>query len=318
MGEHDGYLANPSAEKAKVVTIVESAIAASIYVIIDWHDHNAEDHLAEANDFFAEMARVYGGFANVIFETYNEPVGQSWAGEIKPYHEHVVSTIRSHTDSLVILGTPFYSQRVDEASLDPVQGTNLAYTIHFYAAAQGHRDQLRSRVVAALNNGIALFSTEWGTCQEWGSGSLDFVDAQAWLDLFAANYISDANWAVSNKDETCSALQGNTGTSGWTDSDLTQSGAWVRASIRSDSGVGTETRTTTTWTGSTLTHTTERVCSRDGSENCLTTRCCMNSAWTCYEKDQWWASCKASCTPGIDPTDPDQHRTPWSCRVLGQ
>lgn len=56
-------------------------------------------------------------------------------------------------------------------------------------------------------------------------------------------------------------------------------------------------------------------CSSSGA-NCKSTKCCKSAGLKCYEKDQYWASCKASCTPGLDPHDPPKYRTPWSCRVL--
>merc|ERR1719336_1669161 len=82
----------------------EPAINKGIYVIIDWHDHHAENHVSEATAFFDEMARKYGGRDHVIFETYNEPLGVSWSGVIKPYHEQLVPVIRAYSDNLIILG----------------------------------------------------------------------------------------------------------------------------------------------------------------------------------------------------------------------
>lgn len=102
-------------------------------VIIDWHDHNAEKHEKEATKFFREMAKEYGEFPNVIFEIYNEPIAQDWSQTIKPYHERIVKVIRKYSSNLIVLGTRTWSQDVDEAAQDPVQGENLAYTIHFYA-----------------------------------------------------------------------------------------------------------------------------------------------------------------------------------------
>ena len=117
------------AQKAKVWFILFFLFE----VIIDWHDHNAEDHEAEAAEFFREMAMEYGEFPNVIFEIYNEPIKQSWSQTIKPYHERIVSVIREYSSNLIVLGTKTWSQDVDEAAQNPVQGENLAYTIHFYA-----------------------------------------------------------------------------------------------------------------------------------------------------------------------------------------
>jgi hypothetical protein len=37
----------------------------------------------------------------------------------------------------------------------------------------------------------------------------------------------------------------------------------------------------------------------------------------CYQKNQWWAACKETCTPGIDPTDAPEFQLPWDCTPLG-
>lgn len=55
-------------------------------------------------------------------------------------------------------------------------------------------------------------------------------------------------------------------------------------------------------------------CSANG-DNCFSTGCCKESGMTCFSKNENWASCKPSCLPGIDPTDPDPQ--PWNCVPLG-
>eukprot|EP00931_Biecheleriopsis_adriatica_P076641 TRINITY_DN5032_c0_g1_i1.p1 TRINITY_DN5032_c0_g1~~TRINITY_DN5032_c0_g1_i1.p1 ORF type:complete len:1220 (-),score=174.28 TRINITY_DN5032_c0_g1_i1:289-3906(-) len=57
-------------------------------------------------------------------------------------------------------------------------------------------------------------------------------------------------------------------------------------------------------------------CSAAG-EDCQSTSCCSQMGYQCYEKDQYWASCRDSCEPGINPSDPPEYQTPWSCKVLG-
>eukprot|EP00933_Yihiella_yeosuensis_P030157 TRINITY_DN2381_c0_g3_i2.p1 TRINITY_DN2381_c0_g3~~TRINITY_DN2381_c0_g3_i2.p1 ORF type:complete len:517 (+),score=82.09 TRINITY_DN2381_c0_g3_i2:67-1617(+) len=58
-------------------------------------------------------------------------------------------------------------------------------------------------------------------------------------------------------------------------------------------------------------------CSSSG-EDCRSTTCCTQAGFTCYEKDQWWAGCLESCMPGINPNDPPQYQTPWTCRPLDE
>mmetsp|Transcript_44820 Transcript_44820/g.82464 ORF Transcript_44820/g.82464 Transcript_44820/m.82464 type:complete len:398 (+) Transcript_44820:35-1228(+) len=53
------------------------------------------------------------------------------------------------------------------------------------------------------------------------------------------------------------------------------------------------------------------------SASCQQSKCCQDKAMSCFEKNQYWASCKMNCKPGLDPNDPPEHRTPWSCKLLG-
>ncbi|WP_437289309.1 glycoside hydrolase family 5 protein [Sorangium sp. So ce406] len=229
-----GYLHNPDAEKRKVKTIVDAAIARGIYVIIDWHDHDATltSHKDAAKRFFREMATEYGDEPGVIFEVYNEPDNETWA-QVKSYAEEVIGEIRgAGSDNLVIVGTPTWSQDVDVAARSPItRYSNIAYTLHFYAAT--HKDYLRTKATSAMTAGLPLFVTEWGTCSASGDGALDLGEAQTWLNFLSTNKISWLNWSIVDKAEACAALRPGAGASGpWSDGQLTDSGRWVKAKIQ--------------------------------------------------------------------------------------
>jgi len=55
-------------------------------------------------------------------------------------------------------------------------------------------------------------------------------------------------------------------------------------------------------------------CSKPG-ESCRGTRCCVAEGEQCYEKDDHWATCRPSCSPGPDPRDTNP--APWRCTPLG-
>jgi hypothetical protein len=111
-----GYLVSPTTEKAKVKAVVDEAIHKGVYVIIDWHEENASQHVSQATAFFNEMATTYGQYPNVIYEIWNEPNGYTWP-QIKAYANTIDATIRAKDpDNLIIVGTPTWSQDVDIAA----------------------------------------------------------------------------------------------------------------------------------------------------------------------------------------------------------
>jgi hypothetical protein len=229
--ENSHFLTNSGKTKERVKTIVENAIELGVYVIIDWHSHNATDYVGEARAFFTEMAEAYGDHPNVIYETFNEPVGNvSWSTVLKPYHQSVVSAIRRvDPDNLIVLGTPLWSQRVADAAADPVRAANVLYALHFYSCT--HKDWNRQQGDLALAQGAALFVTEWGATDADGgrTGELCLDEARVWLDWMAEHDISGAAWKLC-ADPDLSAILSSTAKvpGGWTDDDLHGHGPFVR------------------------------------------------------------------------------------------
>ncbi|KAJ8930346.1 hypothetical protein NQ314_016896 [Rhamnusium bicolor] len=209
--ENDGYLTHPDVEMERVETIIEAAIANDIYVIVDWHDSDSEKHLAESKDFFDKISKKYGRYPNIIYETYNEPISQSWSAVIKPYHQSIISTIRSNDqDNVIIVGVPHFDQEYDQAINDPITGQrNIMYTLHFYSN-EGGNDQLRDRADKAMSAGLPIFVTEYGTSMGSGNGTVNAAATQVWYDWLDRNGLSYVNWALSDKDESASSQKAGT------------------------------------------------------------------------------------------------------------
>jgi aryl-phospho-beta-D-glucosidase BglC (GH1 family) len=228
------YLNNPEGATAQVEAIVDHAVDAGVYVLVDFHSHQAQEHQDEAIAFFSEVAAKYAGVPNVIYEPFNEPKGIGWA-DLKKYHENVVAAIREQDEeALIVLGTPNYSQDVDQAAADPVDGTNLLYTLHYYAC--GHKAALRQKADVALSLGAALFVTEWGaTAVDGGKdGVLCLEEAQLWDDWLNARKISWAAWKLDgcDPDSSCLLVPGAPVDGGWTDGYLHGHAKFVRGRMQ--------------------------------------------------------------------------------------
>nr|UNG40330.1 glycoside hydrolase family 5 subfamily 2 [Rhamnusium bicolor] len=223
-----GYLIDPEDSLERLYAVIDAAIEDDIYVIVDWHEENAHKHLAQAKEFFDIISKKYGNYSNIIYETFNEPVNAAWSAVLKPYHEEVIKTIRANDpDNVIVVGTPNWSQRVDDAAADPITAyDNIMYTLHYYAAT--HKQWLRDTVQRALDQGLPIFVTEYGTVQADATGPIDLVESRLWWDFLDENNISYVNWAISDKLEEASVLVVNaTAEEVCRDEYLTESGRLV-------------------------------------------------------------------------------------------
>lgn len=206
------YLSDPEKALEQVRTIVNNAIDLDMYVIIDWHDHNAHEHTEKAVEFFGMMAEEFGDTPNVLYETYNEPENVSWSDVLVPYHTAVIKRIRKHDpDNIIILGTPTWCQDVDEAAMDRIEGTNLMYALHFYACS--HKASFRDRANSVLRGRLPLFVTEWGATHADGGTERNpgvcEEDAQEWHDWMDRNAVSWTAWKLDDcQDSSCLFREG--------------------------------------------------------------------------------------------------------------
>ena len=229
-----GYLNSQDTQSQLIKKMADAAIQEGLYVIIDWHDHHAHQHTAEAKTFFAEMASRYAGKPNVIYEIFNEPERIPWT-DVKKYATEVIREIRKHDPhNLIIVGSPSWDQDVDVAAKDPIQGfSNIAYSFHFYASDPGHQDKLMAKANNALQAGLPLFVTEWGVGEANGNGIFDKEKTDKWLNWMESHQLSWANWSLADKKETTSILKpGSPVKGGWSEEALSPAGKYIRSALR--------------------------------------------------------------------------------------
>lgn len=229
-----GYLQFPEKQKNKIIELVDQGIKRGIYVLIDWHDHHANQNKEEAKLFFREMAERYHHVPYVIYEIWNEPKKHTWP-EIKAYSEEVITEIRRYDKkNLIVVGSPQWDQDVDIAAKDPIQmSDNLVYSFHFYASDPWHQDNLRAKAEKAMALGLPLFVTEWGVGESDGDGEFNVEKTRKWVDWMEKHQLSWVNWNITDKEETTALLKPGASTNGaWHETMLTPSGNYIRNVLR--------------------------------------------------------------------------------------
>ena len=242
--EYNGYCSGDAKNRSDLKKLIKKGVRLAkkhkMYVIVDWHilsDGNPNSHKKEAKAFFREMSREFKGYNNVIYEICNEPNnGTSWK-EIKSYARSVISTIRKNDKkAVIVVGTPTWSQDVDQAAADPIKGDNIMYALHFYAAT--HKTDLRNKMTAAINKGLPVFVTEYGICDASGNGAIDKKEADRWIktmDEYGVSYIA---WNLSNKQESSSIIKSSCPkVSGFKKSELSDEGRWLYHLLRKKAGL---------------------------------------------------------------------------------
>ncbi|MCR4838511.1 MAG: cellulase family glycosylhydrolase [Eubacterium sp.] len=234
-GGYGGYC-ETSVPRSTLDQTIENGVAYAtnlgMYVIIDWHilsDNNPNKYIEEAKSFFEKYSAKYADYTNVLYEICNEPNGSTTWAEVKSYADTIIPIIRKHDDDAIILvGTPTWSQDVDEASKNPVkEKKNVMYVLHFYAAE--HKEWLRTKITTARNAGAPVFISECNICNANGDGSVDYSSASEWKKFIKDNNLSFIGWSLCNKDEKAAFIRHDCSKhSGWTESDLTDTGKYYK------------------------------------------------------------------------------------------
>ncbi|MBR6321301.1 MAG: glycoside hydrolase family 5 protein [Lachnospiraceae bacterium] len=231
--ENMGYMhsnGDQEALKTLIDTGVKLCTEEGMYALIDWHilsDGDPNRYKDEACAFFDEMSAKYKDYDNVLYEICNEPNNVQWDA-IKAYAEEVIPVIRKNDpDAIVIVGTPSWSKLVMAPTYDMLDYDNVMYTLHFYADT--HRASLRKDAKDAMAKGLPIFVTEYGISDSSGKGAANTEEGDLWAEFLDEYKISSCCWNLSNKDETCALIKPEcVKTSGFTDDDLTDSGAWLK------------------------------------------------------------------------------------------
>jgi hypothetical protein len=167
-----GYVFYTEENLEIVETVIRSCIRRGIYVIVDWHAHDAlrMGNKGYAIEFFDYISEKYGMYDNTIYEIWNEPGWEdhvrfpgldpddwndrntpdhgedenakySWS-TIKDYCIDIIEVIRKNDGgNVIICPSPCWDQWIDQVADDPLDtgdsnyARHIMYTFHFYAGS---------------------------------------------------------------------------------------------------------------------------------------------------------------------------------------
>ena len=185
----DGYTVNSEFYDQFIEDVVYWCKDLGIYVIIDWHvigDPNAhldgwyQSTSGLAVDFFRGVAKKYRNETHVLYEIANEPDNVGWESLVW-YHNLIISNIREfRPDSLIIIGTPEFSQQLDEVDTSMVERPyNILYAFHFNAAT----DEIFLDMFTQYRLRMPLFVSQWSMTDRDGEATFNRSVAEKYINL---------------------------------------------------------------------------------------------------------------------------------------
>ncbi|GEM_PF-686609 len=224
-----GYSLDREKSMDLMTRAIDNAKSEDMYVIVDWHVLSEQDPNVDIGDalvFFDEISKKYGDDPAIIYEICNEPNGATTWDMIRNYGNQVIPCIRNNApSSIIIVGTPQFSYRVNEVVGFGFGFENIAYSFHFYAGQ--HPEEYRQIVDECLANNVPVFISEWGINHDAG-GDEAYESAKRFVYFINERGLPWCAWSLCNKDECFSILKNDCNKlSGWNESDLTEAGKIV-------------------------------------------------------------------------------------------
>lgn len=139
-----------------------------VYCIIDWHQIGAWNDPTIVNKmktFWKAVAPRYAANTNILYEVFNEPTEpttstrENWLAWRRAAQPWVDDIRRAAPNTLILVGSPHWSQMPSFAVQDPFRGANLAYVMHLYP--NWSHDQW-DKLMGDASKTVPIFVTEWG------------------------------------------------------------------------------------------------------------------------------------------------------------
>ena len=147
---------------------VRQCRAGGVYCIIDWHDiagWEDPETIRKLESFWRVVAPRYAHDPFIMYEIFNEPTEpkgldrNNWLSFRAQAQKWVDMIRRKAPDTILLVGSPHWSQMPSFAAQDPLSGSNLIYVLHLY---HGWSKETWDELFGNTAPKIPLFVSEWG------------------------------------------------------------------------------------------------------------------------------------------------------------
>lgn len=211
----------------KINEIIQKAINQDLYVVIGYDEGNsATMDPTASNVIFSEIAKVWGGKANLIYELWYGNTG-SWS-TVKTYVETILGKIRiEDSNNLVFVTTPNYSQSPDLSVSSKLSDNKVVYQMG-YDANSISLGTATNVVNAALAGGLPVINSDF-VAHGWAcTSAYNPTQAGQWLS-FAKSKNIGVFAKILGVQNNCALLTASATSAGaWAEADLSPWGKQIR------------------------------------------------------------------------------------------
>lgn len=147
---------------------VRECRVARFYCIIDWHevaDWQGAQVTQALESFWRKVAPRYKDDPFILYEVFNEPRNpgdqtlENWRKYRARAQQWIDEIRKAAPETVLLIGSPRWSQMAGFAAWEPLSGRNLVYTFHLYHGSP--RDEW-DVLFGNASEKIPVFVSEWG------------------------------------------------------------------------------------------------------------------------------------------------------------
>lgn len=207
-------------------------------VVVLWNNHQINNNIDVAREYFAKISEKYGDTPNIIYEIANEPDNNVLWEQVKEYSNSIIPTIRNFSkDNIIIIpNTGRYIQPEQIQLSELISQNNIMTSYHLYVGTNFSKESI-DYIKETKELKIPVFVTEWGTTLANGNDgfyedySNAFVELMSRYNLSWCNFhIGDLNFRVNS--EYSGIVKNNMWKNSLTDDILTESGKYIKSILQ--------------------------------------------------------------------------------------